>query len=82
MRDWISLGLVFVFGIAMGILVSSIFFESRIRFYKEFIEHRLSSINRLHFQRHAKSKSSKLSYWKTVLGRPSKRGDDSKSSQN
>jgi hypothetical protein len=82
MMDWISLGLVFVFGVTMGVLISSLFFESRVRFYKEFIENRLSSINRLHFQRYAKSKSSKPSYWKTILGRPSKRDDDSKSSQN
>lgn len=82
MRDWISLGLVFVFGITMGILVSSMFFESKIKFYKEFIEQRLSSINLIHFQRHAKRKSSKASYWKTVLGRPSKRDEDPKSPQN
>lgn len=82
MRDWISLSLVFLFGIAIGILISSIFFEARLRFYKEFIEHRLSSINRLHLQRHAKSKSSKLAYLKTMLGRPSKRDEDSKSPRN
>ena len=82
MMDWISFVLVFVFGIAVGVLLSSFLFESRIRFYKEFIEHRLASINRLRIQNTKTDKSSKPSYWKTILGRPSKREEDPKSPQN
>jgi len=82
MMGLISFVLVFVFGLAVGVLVSSFLFASRIRFYKEFIEHRLLSINRLRSQNSAKHKSSKPSYWKTVFGRTSKREEDSKSSRN
>lgn len=82
MMDWSSLVLVFVFGIAVGVFASSVFFESRVRFYKEFIEHRLASINRLRSQNTATDKSSKPSCWKTVFGRSSKPDKDSKSSQN
>lgn len=82
MMDWISLALAFVFGIATGILVSSFFFESRLRFYKEFIEHRLASINLLRFHNSATHKPSEPAHKKTILGRPSKRDDSSKSPQN
>ena len=81
MMDWVSLALVFVFGIAMGILASSFFFESKLKFYKNFIEQRLSSINRLRFQNAAKQKSSKPSHGKAARRHPSKREKDSKPSQ-
>lgn len=82
MMDLISLILVFVFGIAVGILVSSFFFESRLRFYKEFIEHRLASINLLRFHNSATHKPSEPSPKKTILGRPSERDERSKSPKN
>jgi|GEM_PF-3107809 len=82
MMDWISLTLVFVFGIAIGILVSSLFFESRLRFYKEYIERRLASINLPRFQSAAKSKSPKRQDRKTDFSHTSKREKDSESPQN
>lgn len=81
MMDWISILMVFVFGIAVGVLISSFLFESRIRFYREFIEHRLASLNRLRSQNAATEKSSKPSCWKTVFGHPPKHEEKSNSSQ-
>lgn len=82
MLDWISLVLVFAFGIVVGILISSFLFESRLKFYKEFIEHRLAAINLHRFQGAAKHRSPKSSHEKTLSGRASNRGENSKSSQN
>ncbi len=50
MKDWLSLAVAFAFGLAAGVAFGFFLFESRARFYKEFIEHRLASINRLYSQ--------------------------------
>ena len=81
MMDWVSLVLVFLFGIAMGILVSAFFFNSKLRFYKGFIEQRLESINLLRFHSAAKPKPSQPSQGKTAFRHSSQPEEDSKSSQ-
>jgi hypothetical protein len=82
MKDWTSIVLAFALGLAVGVAFTSFFFESRVRFYKQYIEHRLASINRLRFQRGASHELPKASFWKTLLSRHSKPDGDSKSQQN
>jgi hypothetical protein len=82
MKDWLELALSFVFGVAIGVVFSFFLFESRIRFYRHFIEERLASINLL---RHSKGKANEgqeSSFWKSILGGRPKAGSGSKHSQN
>ncbi|HEV2248037.1 MAG TPA: hypothetical protein VGW37_15410, partial [Terriglobia bacterium] len=72
MRDLANLALGFLCGMAVGFVLSSFFFGARIRFYKEYIEHRLASINRLHFPSRAAHGKPRASFWKGFLHRPSK----------
>jgi hypothetical protein len=82
MMDWISLLLAFVFGLTVGIAFSSFLFESRIRFYREFIEQRLASINRLRLQGATTQRVHKSSFWRAILSRRTKSGEDAKPFQN
>ena len=81
MRDWANLMLGFGCGLAVGFVLSAFFFGAKIRFYKEYIEHRLASINRLHFQSRATRERPRVPFWKAFLHRPSKANKGSKSVQ-
>ena len=72
MRDWGNLAIAFACGIAVGFVLSSFLFGARLRFYKEYIEHRLASINRLHFHSGTAHGEPRGSFWKGFLNRPSK----------
>lgn len=81
MRDWSNLVMGFACGLAVGFVLSSFLFGAKIRFYKEYIEHRLASINRMHFQSRAAHGKPGGSFWRTFLHRPSKTEKGSKSVQ-
>jgi hypothetical protein len=82
MKGWTQIALPFVFGIMVGVAFAFFLFESRIRFYREFIEHRLTSINRLRSSKETKRKQPKSSFWKAVTSRRSKPREESKPSHN
>ena len=81
MRDWVNLLLGFACGVAVGIVLSSFFFGARLKFYKEYIEHRLTSINRLHFQGKTAGDKPRVSFWKALFNRTSRTDKGSKSIQ-
>jgi hypothetical protein len=79
MKDWANLGVAFACGLAVGFALSAFFFGARIRFYKQYIEHRLAFINRLYLQGTATRPAPRVSFWKSILGRRSKQDEGSKS---
>jgi hypothetical protein len=81
MKDWIALVLTFAFGFAAGVVFASVFFESRVRVYKNFIEHRLASINRLYSQEITTHRLPKTSFWRVVFNRRSKSAEETKPTQ-
>lgn len=74
MKDWVGLAVAFALGLAAGVAFGFMLFESRAKFYKEFIEHRLASINRLYSQESTADGSPKKLSWRGVFKRYSGRG--------
>lgn len=77
MKDWIGLTVAFALGLAVGVALSSFFFESRIRFYKLYIEQRLASINRVRSTGTKTRRLHKFSFLRGILSRRSKQGEGS-----
>lgn len=82
MKAWTDLILSFAAGFAVGIVFAAFHFRSRLRFYKQFIEHRLASINRLRPSKVSPWSFRKLSIWKDGASRPSKSRKGSKEVEN
>ena len=82
MKAWTDLILSFALGLAAGIVLAVFYFNSRLRLYKEYIEHRLAEINRLRPANASSWSLPKWSFWKAVLIRRSKAGERSKGTQN
>ena len=76
MTHWIGFVSAFVLGLAVGVILAFFLFESRIRFYKDFIEQRLASINRLYSQNVTSTGPYKFSFWRNVFQRRSRSGKD------
>lgn len=82
MKGWTHIAISFVSGIVVGVAFAFFLFKSRIRFYRDFIEHRLNSINRLRFSKDRKRKQPKSSFWKTATAHRSNPSEESKPSNN
>lgn len=82
MKTWSELIFPFTVGAAVGFGLSFVFFASRIKFYKQFIERRLAAINPFHFAESEGEESAKSSLGKSFLTRRLKRDKPSKPTQN
>ena len=69
MKSWINFLVAFGSGLAVGVVVAAVFFESRLRLYKEYIEQRLAAINRFRSQSPATHGMHKPSSWKDIFTR-------------